>query len=182
MIGKGLKWERHALCRHYALSSLMTYGIAGERDALASAQPSPLSTTTSGMAPKRKATRQPTMERPRTRAQVQRRGPSSPQRDTRESSALSTPPRDEPEPEPHREKMDTDDSPTGELHESQQQSGSETGRQIRMRNVPEDADEETSSDDYIEPHQQPSIRAVSTTTSLCWNYFNRVDLAERQTR
>jgi hypothetical protein len=168
MIGKGLKWERHGLCRQCALSSLMTYGIASQRDALASAQPSPLSTTTSAMALKRKATRQPMMERPRTPAQVQWRGPSSPHRDTRESSELSTPPRDEPEPEPHREEMDTGDSPTGELHGSRQQSGSETGREIRMRSVPEDADEQPPSDDPNEPHQQPSIRAVIKTTSLCW--------------
>jgi hypothetical protein len=160
----------------------MTYGIASQRDALASAQPSPLSTTTSGMAPKRKSTRQPTMERPRTRAQVQRRGPSSPHRDTRESTQLSTPPRDKPEHQPHQEEMDTGDSPAGELNESRQQSGSETVREIRMRSLPEDADEEPPSDDYIEPHQQPSNRAVSKTTSLCQKYFNRVDLAERQTR
>jgi hypothetical protein len=88
--------------------------------------------TTSAMAPKRKATRQPTMERPRTRAQVQRRGPSSPHMDTRESRELSTPPREETEPEPHREEMDTGDSPTGELQDSRQQSGSETGREMRM--------------------------------------------------
>jgi hypothetical protein len=72
----------------------------------------------SAMAPKRKATRQPTMERPRTRAQVQRRGPASAHMNTRESSELSTPPREEPEPETHQEEMDTGDNATGELQDS----------------------------------------------------------------
>jgi hypothetical protein len=118
----------------------MTYGIASQRDALPS---SPRSTITTiddrppaPWPPKRKATRKPTMEWPRTRAQVQRRGPSSPHMNTRESSELSTPPREEPEPEPHQEEMDTGDSPTRELQDSQQQSGSETGPEVRMRSVP----------------------------------------------
>jgi hypothetical protein len=90
---------------------------------------------------------------------------------TRESSERSTPPREDPEPEPereaHREEMDTCDGPTGELHQSRQQSGSETAGEIRMRSGPEDADEEPPSDDYNEPLEQPSIRAVRKTTSLC---------------
>jgi hypothetical protein len=89
------------------------------------------------MAPKRKATRQPTMERPRTRAQVQREGPPSSQMDTRESSELSTPPREQAESEPDREKMDTGDSPPEE-----EPSASESGREIPGRNAPEDSGEE----------------------------------------
>jgi hypothetical protein len=89
----------------------------------------------SAIAPQRKATRQPTIERPRTRAQVQRRGPASPHMNTRESSELSTPPREEPEPEPNQAQMDTGDSPTGELQDSRQQSESETGAEVRMRSV-----------------------------------------------
>jgi hypothetical protein len=89
------------------------------------------------MAPKRKATRQPTMERPRTRAQVQREGPPSSQMDTRESSELSTPPREQAESEPDREKMDTGDSPPEE-----EPSASESGREIRWRSAPEDSGEE----------------------------------------
>jgi hypothetical protein len=78
------------------------------------------------------------MERARTRAEVQRRGPCSrpiAHRDIEESSELSTPPGSQPEQEPHREEPETRDSRTAGPH-SRQQNGNETGRDIQRESGP----------------------------------------------
>jgi hypothetical protein len=126
-----------------------------------------LNSSAMAMAPKRKATRQPTMERPRTRAQVQQEGPPSSQMDTRESSELSTPPREQAESEPDREKMDTGDSPP-----EAEPSASESGRDIRGRSAPEDSGEEPPNRPICCNCRAGSLQIPSFVTSK-WTPANR---------